>query len=178
MFHSNIIKKFVFLVVTILTLLLVAYFSYNSFNKKEEGIPNNIEYTDTRELPDKYTAQVARDKGDIVVDKNAVYNKKKLDGFIDNIENKVPDKIQIVSYTKEGYPLIEQLYYNGTNITLITDNTRHKSILSEYREVNTYSVKKIAKQIKEKGTLYLAILDNGETFDIIFIKNQIYINIF
>lgn len=168
--YNNLLKK-VFIIFSIILFLLLLYSTYNhiSYENYETRI---IEYKDVRELPEKYTIEVAKNKGDIIIEKNKSYNQSKLDNFINNVNNNMPDEIQIVKYTEEGYPLIEQLYYTGKSLKLITDNTRHKDILSESREINTYKVKNIKKIFKDEGVLYIANLEDGKTFDIAFFKKR------
>ena len=129
-----------------------------------------IVYTDVRTIPKNYTSDMAISKGDVVILNSNIYNKDKLNNFLNNINNNKDDYIQIVTYTQDGYPLIEQLYYVNGEITLVTDNTRHSLITNEDKEINTYKVENIIKNDKEDLTVYIANLLNGESFDIAYLK--------
>ncbi len=129
-----------------------------------------IVYTDVRTIPKNYTSDMAISKGDVVILNSNIYNKDKLNNFLNNINNNKDDHIQIVTYTQDGYPLIEQLYYVNGEITLVTDNTRHSLITNEDKEINTYKVENIIKNDKEDLTVYIANLLNGESFDIAYLK--------
>ena len=113
---------------------------------------------------------MAISKGDVVIVDNNIYNKDKLNNFLNNIKITKDDHIQIVTYTDDGYPLIEQLYYVNGEITLVTDNTRHNLITNENKEINTYKVENITRDDKEDLTVYIANLLNGESFDIAYLK--------
>ncbi|KMT22455.1 DUF4362 domain-containing protein [Clostridium cylindrosporum] len=164
-------KKFVYPIVIIFTMsTLIWGFQIFSSKKNNLSSPEKIVYTDTKTIPDNYTPEMAKSKGDVVIVNTQIYNKQKLDKFLQSIKEKRLDKVQIVSYTNEGDALIEQLYYDGQMIKLITDNTRNKEALSNQKEVNTYDVAEIVKQIKDEGTVYVANLLNGESFDIAYFK--------
>jgi len=52
-------------------------------------------------------------------------NVDKFHSFIKNVEYKQPDKIRITAYSKEGYPEIFNLDFDGNIIKCTTDNTRN-----------------------------------------------------
>lgn len=160
---------FIIMIFSIVTVTLSYRYIVNLKNSNQYDL-EEIAYTDTRLLPDKYTPDTAKAKGDVVIVDLEIYNKQKLEKFIDSVSNNRMDKVRIVVYTSSGDALIEELYYDGSSITLVTDNTRQKDILSEYREVNTYSALNIVRSIKEEGILYVANLEDGEKFDIAFFK--------
>lgn len=173
MTYNNLLKKVSLILIPSFLIILYGVYSYVSYtNEKKNYKLQIIEYKDVRDLPDKYTIEMAKNMGDIVIGKDKSYNQNRLDKFIENVKNDSPDKVQIVKYTEEGYPLIEQLYYTGESLSLITDNTRQKDILNDYREINTYKVKSIEKELKLDGFLYKANLEDGRTFDIAFFKNN------
>lgn len=168
-------RKVLYSIITVLSIVLLSLIisiiiNINNKKQMEKVALEEVIYTDTRSLPERYTKDLAKSRGDVVIAKEQIYNRERLDKFINNIEKNKPDKVQIVAYTRNGDALIEQLYFDGNVLTLITDNTRDKGMLSEHREVNTYEAVNIVKQIKTEGVVYIANLSNGERFDIAYFK--------
>ena len=80
-----------------------------------------------KEIPEKYDLAQAIKDGCLVIANNAIYNKNKLDAFVENINSndRKSDFIRIVKYTIEGDAIITDLEYkNGIGYILTTDNTR------------------------------------------------------
>lgn len=80
-----------------------------------------------KEIPEKYDLTQAIKDGCLVIANNAVYNKNKLDSFMENINSndRKSDFIRIVEYTIEGDAIVIDLEYkNGEGYILTTDNTR------------------------------------------------------
>ena len=96
----------------------------------ENIIENNIdEKKQLEEIPQDYPMNQAIKDGCIVMSNNAVFNKSKLDSFIDNtnVNNKdrKSDFIRFVQYTIEGDAVITDLEYKaGLGYMLTNDNTR------------------------------------------------------
>ncbi|MEG0371191.1 MAG: DUF4362 domain-containing protein [Clostridium sp.] len=160
----------VILIIFICTFIgtVVAYSGeYKDSNDPKKAM---LVYTDTKSLPNEYTPDMARSKGDVVIENNKIYNKQKFEDFLVSIQKKNMDKVQIVVYTNEGDALIEQLYFDGETIVLITDNTRDDVTSSENRQINRYEALEIQKHTKKSGVLYVATLENGESFDIVYFE--------
>lgn len=102
-----------------------------------------------------YSLEKAIENGYFVIGHNKIYNKDKLDKFIENTsmnsKNRIEDSIKIVQYTTEGDPIITELSYkikdetyllsgkpvNKTTYTLKVDNTRDKWSTQEDRKIIT-----------------------------------------
>lgn len=100
-----------------------------------------------------YSLEKAIESGYFVIGHNKIYNKDKLDKFIENTsinsKNRIEDSIKIVQYTTEGDPIITELSYkikdetyllsgkpvNKTTYILKVDNTRDKWAAKEDRKV-------------------------------------------
>lgn len=105
------------------------------------------------EEDENYSLEKAVENGYFVIAHNKIYNKHKLDQFIENTsinsKNRVEDSIKIVQYTTEGDPIITELSYkikdetyllsgktvNKTSYILKVDNTRDKWSVEEDRKV-------------------------------------------
>lgn len=105
------------------------------------------------EEEEDYSLEKAVEKGYFVIAHNKIYNKHKLDQFIENTsinsKNRIEDSIKIVQYTTEGDPIITELSYkikdetyllggkpvNKTTYILKVDNTRDKWSVKEDRKV-------------------------------------------
>lgn len=93
-----------------------------------------------------YSLEKAIESGYFVIGHNKIYNKDKLDKFIENTsinsKNRIEDSIKIVQYTTEGDPIITELSYkikdetyllsgkpvNKTTYILKVDNTKDLNI--------------------------------------------------
>lgn len=75
--------------------------------------------------PKSYKAELAIKNGDVVLWAGGLANTDKLHAFIRHVEDQLPDKIRIATYSKEGYPTIFDLEYDGNKIICVTDNTRN-----------------------------------------------------
>ena len=101
-------------------------------------------YRNLSELPQDYTLEQAIKDGCVVITYNKVWNKDKLDSFVENTvinsKDRKEDKIRIVQTTVEGHLVIKDLEYkikdetyklgnedvHETTYILTTDNTRDK----------------------------------------------------
>ena len=96
----------------------------------ENIIENNIEEKkQLEEIPQDYPINQAIKDGCVVISNDVVFNKSKLDSFIDNttVDNKdrKSDFIRFVQYTIEGDAIITDLEYKvEVGYILTTDNTR------------------------------------------------------
>lgn len=102
-----------------------------------------------------YSLEKAIESGCFVIGHNKIYNKDKLDKFIENTsinsKNRIEDSIKIVQYTTEGDPIITELSYkikdetylhagkpvNKTTYIFKRDNTRDKWSVKEDRKIIT-----------------------------------------
>lgn len=102
-----------------------------------------------------YSLEKAIESGYFVIGHNKIYNKDKLDKFIENTsmnsKNRIEDSIKIIQYTTEGDPIITELSYkikdetylsngkpaNKTTYILKVDNTRDKWSVQEDRKITT-----------------------------------------
>ncbi len=102
-----------------------------------------------------YSLEKAIENGYFVIGHNKIYNKDKLDKFIENTsmnsKNRIEDSIKIIQYTTEGDPIITELSYkikdetylsngkptNKTTYILKVDNTRDKWSVQEDRKITT-----------------------------------------
>lgn len=102
-----------------------------------------------------YSLEKAIESGYFVIGHNKIYNKDKLDKFIENTsinsKNRIEDSIKIVQYTTEGDPIITELSYkikdetylhagkpvNKTTYIFKRDNTRDKWSVKEDRKIIT-----------------------------------------
>lgn len=85
--------------------------------------------------PNTYKYDTAVKRGDVVMSPSGQANVEKLHTFIQKVQDHQPDKIRVAAYSKEGYPSIHDLNYDGKVIRCTTDNTRNpygRSILKEY----------------------------------------------
>lgn len=102
----------------------------NEYNKQENktNYTNNKKYKDLSEVPEDYPMEQAIKEGCIIIGSD-VFNKAKLDSFIENtnVNNKdrKSDYIRIVQYTIEGDAIITDLEYKANiGFILTNDNTR------------------------------------------------------
>ncbi|MEF9952400.1 MAG: DUF4362 domain-containing protein [Clostridium sp.] len=151
--------------------ILIYGVQFNNIKQRIGYVNEEVVLADTKNIPFEYSEDKAIANGDVVIIKKVIHNKHNLDNFMNKVKNKKIGKIRVVTYTKGKDPLIENLYYNGDNIVLVTDNTRDEVIDNEYREIRRYEVASIDSFPKDSGTLYVATLINGETFDILYYED-------
>ncbi|WP_410511696.1 DUF4362 domain-containing protein [Paenibacillus sp. BR2-3] len=58
-----------------------------------------------------YSLEDAKKNGDIITGPPGEINPDKIDGFMKDVENGQKNKIRITSYTIEGEPILNDLYY-------------------------------------------------------------------
>lgn len=115
---------------------------------------------ETLKLPKKYTIELARENGDAVLTPDRKqYNMERVKGFIDNLNNKICDKVRYTCLTDEGDAIIIDLVYDGESIFFIQDSTRDNFGAKEIRQ---YKVTNI--QSEEDG--YGIFVDDELIFDI------------
>jgi hypothetical protein len=75
-----------------------------------------------------------------------IKNETRLKGFIQNIEIGQKDNVRVVSYTKEGDPILTDITFNGGQLEVTRDNTRdeHGS-----NEIKTFNCEKIILEEKK-----------------------------
>lgn len=114
----------------------------NQEPKKTQGMIDNSN--------EDYSLEKAIESGYFVIGHNKIYNKDKLDKFIENTsinsKNRIEDSIKIIQYTTEGDPIITELSYNINDsfsgkqenkggYILKVDNTRDKWSVEEDRKI-------------------------------------------
>lgn len=163
-------KKLLVIVLVIIVIVGSIFIALNQQAKKQtlnnENTLSNTEsklnatnetdkygYKDLSELPKDYTIKQAIKDGCVVITNEKVFNKYRLDKFIENTEinakDRKEDKIRIVQYTIEGDAIIKDLeykikdekyklgneYVNKTTYILTTDNTRDKFAAEADRKI-------------------------------------------
>lgn len=121
---------------------------FNTWGKKYaptiEKTPSNTTNVELENLPKEYLLEQAIKDECFIITNSKIYNKNKLDEFIQNTgvnsQNRKEDKIRIVEYTREGDPIITELSFkikdetyilsgkpvNKTTYILKRDNTRDR----------------------------------------------------
>lgn len=168
-------RLFVFFMIIFLSITLVSCYSNGSdeMSKQTSSSYDKFVYDDLNTLPKYYSANIAKEKGDVVILHKVAVNLEKIDKFLDSVKKEKPNMIRITSYTPEGYALIEDIIYDGTYIKINCDTSRD---INADRENATYYASKIMKKEKDGGILYIAKLSNGESFDIAYINEDILTN--
>ena len=128
--------------------------NYNGVEIKNNNISNNEVGANTsnpidtknvnlEDLPYNYTLEQAIKDGCFTIMHNVVYNKEKLDNFIENtrknLKNRMPDSIRIATTTIEGQLILYDLSYDGNNYFLKKDLTRDGYSAKEDRIIKTNS---------------------------------------
>ena len=138
-------------------------------NKDEEEYDKIISSRRKLEnLPTDYNIIEALKDKSVLVNGGKIYNKKELEKFITNYNNKKKYSIRVVNYTKEGKALIADLYTNGNGkIEGYFDNKRDIRY-SSYE--NNKIVKKVFDNIEqeeqEENTI---IVLKGENIDELYL---------
>lgn len=130
------------LMIGVLILITIAIICILAFSKSEtwkKTLNTNVQKSEKGQniIDDKnedYSVEKVTDSGYFVIAHNKIYNKERLDKFIENTsidsENRIEDSIKIIQYTIEGDPIITELIYKKTENTstyiLKNDNTRDK----------------------------------------------------
>ena len=119
-------------------------------------------------LPADYNITEALKDKSVLVNSGKIYNKKELEKFITNYNNKKKYSIRVVNYTKEGKALIADLYTNGNGkIEGYFDNKRDIRY-SSYE--NNKIVKKVFNNIeKEEQEENTIIVLKGENIDELYL---------
>ena len=138
-------------------------------NKDEEEYDKIISSRRKLEnLPTDYNIIEALKDKSVLVNGGKIYNKKELEKFITNYNNKKKYSIRVVNYTKEGKALIADLYTNGNGkIEGYFDNKRDIRY-SSYE--NNKIVKKVFDNIeKEEQEENTIIVLKGENIDELYL---------
>ncbi len=161
----------IFIIILFIVLILVFIF-YNFYIKdSNNNVSNNTDINNTitpasteekslEDLPIEYSLDDAISDGCFTCGYNSNYNEEKLERFISNIENKIPDKIRIAFSTPEGDTiLIDIILSDDGNILFRQDNRRDNfsseedRIISEQTlSVNDYRI--VEDILGESKTLY------------------------
>jgi hypothetical protein len=89
----------------------------------------------------QYSPEKAVKNGEVVWDYSGFFNVEKLDKFIENVNNKIPDKIKIAQFGEEGLFLVQNISYDGKVIKAVFDSTmefhehQRKKEKKEYTEI-------------------------------------------
>ena len=138
-------------------------------NKDEEEYDKIISSRRKLEnLPTDYNIIEALKDKSVLVNGGKIYNKKELEKFITNYNNKKKYSIRVVNYTKEGKALIADLYTNGNGkIEGYFDNKRDIRY-SSYE--NNKIVKKVFNNIEKEGQEENTIIVlKGENIDELYL---------
>lgn len=180
----------IFIIILFIVLILVFIF-YNFYIKdSNNNVSNNTDINNTitsasteekllEDLPIEYSLDDAISDGCFTCGYNTNYNEEKLERFISNIENKIPDKIRIAFSTPEGDTiLIDIILSNDGNILFRQDNRRDNFASEEDRiiseqtlPVNDYRI--VEDILGESKTLYFENR-NEDFFSRIFICSCFY----
>ena len=127
-----------------------------SSRRKIENLP--ADYNITEALKDK----------SVLVNSGKIYNKKELEKLITAFNNKKKYSIRVVNYTKEGKPLIADLYTNG--------NGKIEGYFDSSRDIrySSYENNKIVKKVfnnieKEEQEENTIIVLKGENIDELYL---------
>lgn len=93
--------------------------------------------------PKSYNYNTAVNNGDVVMGAAGKVNIEKFHDFIKSVENKQRDIVRITAYSKEGYPIIFDLDFDGKIIKCVTDNTRNLYGREYFKKYGEYT--KISK---------------------------------
>jgi hypothetical protein len=107
--------------------------------------------------PKSYDYDKAVKNGDVVMGAGGLVNVDKFHSFIKNVENKQPDKLRITAFSKEGYPEIYDMDYDGNIIKCTIDNTRNL-----FGRDNTKSYGEYTKITKNEKNDYNLVDDTGK----------------
>lgn len=107
--------------------------------------------------PNSYNYDKAVKNGDVVMGAGRLANVDKFHSFIKHVENRQPDKIRITAYSKEGYPGIFDLDFDGSIIKCTTDNTRDLCGRDKTKRYGEYT-----KIIKNEINDYFLVDETGE----------------
>lgn len=99
----------------------------------------------------KYSPELAKENGDVVVDYGIVGNVEKLDAFISNIDKNQRAEVKITRFTKEGDPVFIYLKYDAKSIKVNRDSSMDKFGSGNSK---SYICSQMKKEVKEKGTNY------------------------
>ena len=144
-------------------------------NKDEEEYDKIISSRRKLEnLPTDYNITEALKDKSVLVNSGKIYNKKEFETFITAFNNKKKYSIRVVNYTKEGKPLIADLYTNGNGkIEGYFDNKRDIRY-SSYE--NNKIVKKvfdnIEKEEQEEKTIVVLKAENTDELYLLRYSNK------
>lgn len=118
-----------------ITLILIIICGFANSQSNEEalntsGVNVNDDTTlanrELIDLPDKYTWSMAIQNGDVVWSFNEIHNLKKLEMFMENVNQQIESKVRVVASTKEGRIIVKDLVYDGEAIQVTTDQITKK----------------------------------------------------
>ncbi|MFX3631498.1 MAG: DUF4362 domain-containing protein [Candidatus Pristimantibacillus sp.] len=144
--------------------------SINQLGESENNIDVNVDIVTTDEdqsldiHSDVLTETRTKNNEDVVWNHKEILNLKKIDEFIENVNQKKQDRLRVQSTTKEGEIIVKELIYNGESIQVIEDGLKknydqiiiadrfsdlYKGTFTEYwvQEKNTDNNKELILQI-------------------------------
>lgn len=139
----------------------------------EENAVNTSNTTKIEELPEDYSLkQAAEDECVICIHRRKMYNKDKLDTFLENVENNKSDFIRCINYTIEGDMIIIDVKFEGGNtFSVCKDLTRDKYSSQADRTYKYGKFSKIVIDETEEGTnIYLKDEIEGELQGVIIVS--------
>lgn len=138
-------------------------------NKDEEEYDKIISSRRKLEdLPTDYNITEALKDKSVLVNSGKIYNYKELETFITSFTNKKKYSIRVVNYTKEGKPLIADLYTNGNGKIEGYFDSKRDIRYSSYE--NNKIVKKVFDNIeKEEQEENTIIVLKGENTDELYL---------
>ena len=138
-------------------------------NKDEEEYDKIISSRRKLEnLPADYNITEALKDKSVLVNSGKIYNYKELEKFITSYNNKKKYSIRVVNYTKEGKPLIADLYTNGNGKIEGYFDSKRDIRYSSYE--NNKIVKKVFDNIeKEEQEENTIIVLKGENIDELYL---------
>ncbi len=141
-------EKLMIGVLVLITIVMIGVLAFSKSKTWKNTLNTNVQSSEKGQdiiddTDEDYSLEKATERGYFVIGHNKIYNKEKLDKFIENTsmnsKNRKEDSIKIVQYTTEGDPIITELIYKKTENTstyiLKEDNTRDKWSAEEDRKV-------------------------------------------
>lgn len=151
-------KKFIIIIVGILIIgAIIGIKYYRDLKEKEnlskinvlecippEGFEQKIKeeknkYVELKEIPDNYNIINAINDKCVISTYNNVYNKNELDNFLENVKNKVEDKVRCISSTVEGDIIITDIIFKDDIFEINIDYSRDQFATQEDRIIKTYT---------------------------------------
>ncbi len=147
------------------------------YNKEPEGFDD---------IPKELEVEEAVNRGYFVIDgkngNSTIYNKDILDRFIENTsinsKDRKPDKIRIVTYNYDGYPVIYELEYKTFDEKYVNEENKEVNktgyILTKDASRNEIEPKSLEINDDIPGNIYGIVVEENREFDVAIIKLALY----